>query len=415
MKTESRLEKGYRKIIDFVLEKEEMDTYRKASFDKFRKTAKIDGFRAGKAPESMLKAKYGAGIEAEAINDAINLSYKNFLIENKIYPLSEPVIENIDKKDEKLSFTSIFETFPEFDLKPYKGLTIEQEKVAVSDGDITAAINEVLEKHSSSKETDEPVASGHVVDVSLKAVNIPDSKWESQTVEVGKNPNEQIDHEIIGMKKGESKIINLNPTGKPDAMFELEIKIDKVGTKVLPELDDSFVKTYDSKYSTVDDFRKDMAKDIEKNKISAQELEIFDKFAKKIIDSHDNFEVPPSILNRYLDDLVSNAQKQYGKSIDRNMIRDIYKQNAEVSLKWEYIRHKITEIEKLDVSDDDVENKIRQISEERSIDFDKIQKYYSSKEKKQMMKEDLLDKKLRDFLKENNTVNLVDPQPAKEE
>lgn len=409
MKTESRTEKGYKKIIEFHIESSELEQYRKASFDKFRNSAKIDGFRAGKAPESMVRAKYGAGIEIEAMNEAINHSYKTYLIENRIYPLSEPSVDNVDKKDDGLKFTATVETYPEFDLKPYTGHTVEVEKTAVTDEEINAAVNDILDKHSSSKETDEPVADGHIVDVAVKPAGIQDAKWEYQTVEIGKNPNDLVDKEIIGLKKGESKTVSINPSGKKEEAFSLEIKIEKVGKKILPELNDEFAKTYDSKYATVADFRSALAKDIESKKLNSQEIEIFEKFAKKIIDDHDNFEVPPSILNRYLDDMVANAQKQYGKNIDKSMLRNIYQQNAEVSLKWEYIRHKIIEAEKLAVSDEDVENKIAQLAEERAIDVDKIKKYYSSKEKKQMLKEDLMDKKLRDFLKEKNSVNFTEP------
>jgi trigger factor len=412
MKTESRLENGYKKIIEFEVDKAELDGYRKASYEKIRKTAKVDGFRPGMAPESILRARYGSSIEVEAMNDAINSSYKNFIIENKIYPLSEPVIDNVDKKDEILKFTATLETFPEFDLRSYTGLTIEHEKAVVSAEDINAAVNEILEKHSSSKETEEAVADGHVVDVAIRPANMPDAKWENQAVEIGKNPNDTVDKELIGMKKGEIKTVSLNPTGQKDQSFELDIRIEKIGKKILPELNDEFAKTYDSKFATVDDLKNDLAENIEKSKLSAQELEVYEKFAKKITDAHDNFEVPPSILNKYLEDMVANAQKQYGKNIDKNMLRDLYKQNAEVALKWEYIRHKIMEAEILSVSDDDVDNKITQLAEERAIDIDKIRKYYSSKDKQQMLKEDLQDKKLREFLKEKNTVNFVEPSPA---
>jgi len=409
MKTESRLEKGYKKIIEFELDKAELDQYRKDSFEKFKKSAKIDGFRPGMAPESMLRSKYGAGIEVEAMNEAINSSYKNYIIENKIYPLSEPVIENVDKKDENLKFTASLETFPEFDLASYTGMTIEHDKLTVSQEEIETAVKEILDRHATSKEVDEPVSDGYMIDVAIRPANVPEAKWENQSVEIGKNPNDSIDKELIGMKKGETKIVSINPTGQKDQTFDLEIKIEKVGKKILPELNDEFAKTYDAKFPTVEEMKKNIAENIEKNKMSTQEMEVFEKFAKKITDAHDNFEVPPSILNRYLDDMVVNAQKQYGKNIDKNMIRDLYKQNAEAALKWEYIRHKIVDAEKIAVTDEDVDKKIAQLAEERAIDLEKIQKYYSSKEKKQLMKEDLLDKKLREFLKEKNTVNFVEP------
>ncbi len=414
MKTQSRLEKGYKKIIEFELDKDELDRYRKTSFEKFRKSAKIDGFRPGMAPESMLKSKYGAGIEVEAMNDAINSSYKSFIIENKIYPLSEPVIDNVDKKDENLKFTATLETFPEFDLNSYTGMTIEHEKVVVTPEEISTALNDILDRHATSKEVDEPVAIGHMVDVAIKPTNVPDAKWENQSIEIGKNPNDTVDKELIGLKKDQIKTVSINPTGQEGQSFELDIKIEKVGKKILPELNDEFAKTYDTKFPTVGEMKKNIADNIEKNKLNAQEMEVFEKFAKRITDAHDNFEVPPSILNKYLDDMVANAQKQYGKNIDKNMLRDLYKQNAEVALKWEYIRHKIMEKENLTVTDEDVDSKISQLAEEREMDVEKIRKYYSSKEKKQMMKEDLLDKKLREFLKEKNTVNFVEPAEAKE-
>ncbi|MFA6652843.1 MAG: trigger factor family protein, partial [Candidatus Delongbacteria bacterium] len=86
MKTESKIENGYKKTVSFEIDGSELDKYRKASFEKFRKTAKIDGFRPGKVPESMLRTKFATGIEAEAVNEAVNSSYREYLIENNIYP-----------------------------------------------------------------------------------------------------------------------------------------------------------------------------------------------------------------------------------------------------------------------------------------------------------------------------------------
>ncbi|MBU4485878.1 MAG: trigger factor [Candidatus Delongbacteria bacterium] len=411
MKTEFRTENGYKMIIDFELDKTELDQHRRTAFDKIRKTAKVDGFRTGKVPENMLRFKYGTSIEADAVNEAINGSYREFIINNKIYPLSEPMVENIDKNEDKLSFTTIFETYPEFELKSYAGFTIEQEKTVVTEGEIDRAVNEILEKHSSSKEVDEAISEGHIVDISIKPANLPEAIWESQTVEIGKNQDETLDKQFIGMKKGEIKTVNLKPAGKIDKQLKFDVRIDKIGKKVLPELNDDFAKIFDSKYASVGDLRNDLAKNLEKKKLQDQYLQIFDKFAKKIIDAHDNFQVPPSILNKYLDDMVQNTQKQYGKNIDRDMIRNLFSQNAETSLKWEYIRHKIVESENISVSDEEINSKISEISLEHSTDIDKIQKYYSSEDKKQMLRDDLLDKKLKDFLREKNTVNFIEPSP----
>ena len=408
MKTESKTEKGYKKTVNFEIDGSELDKYRKTSFENFRKTAKVDGFRPGKVPESMLRTKFAAGIEAEAINEAVNSSYREYLIENKIYPLSEPVIENIDKKDDSLTFTAVLEVFPEFELKNYSDITVEQNITGITDKEIEESINHLLDTYSSEKETDEPVKKGHVVNISMRSSG---TEWQKQTVEIGKNENEKIDEQFTGMKKGESKIIKVDDNTEHD----IEVRIDKINDKILPELNDEFVKRYDPAIEGVEGLRKDVRNKLEKNRELNESREIFDKLAKKIVDEHDNFDVPPTILNRYLDDLVENASKQYGKGIDREMIKNIYGQNAEVSLKWEYIRHKIVENEKITVSDEDIKTRLEEIAKENSIDFEKVEKYYSPKDKKQMLKDDLLDKKMRNIILAKNKVNYVEPSKEQNE
>lgn len=415
MKTEVSIEKGCKRIVNFELEKSEFDKYRKVSFDKFKKTAKVDGFRPGKVPESMLRNKYAASIEAEAVNEAVNSSYREYLLENKIYPLTDPVIESVDAEKDELKFTASFEVYPEFELKEHTGVTVEQEKITASDKEIEDAVNKLLDSHSSSKETDSVVADGHIVEVSIKPVGQNNAEWEKQTVEIGKNPDDTLDKQFIGLKKGDVKTINLGAEGENSPAYKFEIRIDRVGEKVLPEFNDEFAKTYDSKFSTAEELRIDITESIQKGKQKEQENAAFDKIAAKIIEAHDNFEVPPSVLNRYLDDIVTNTQKQYGKNLDREMIKNIYGQNAGLSLKWEYIRHKIIEEMNFSVEDKEIEERMEEIAKDSSIGIDKVKKYYSGKEKTAMLKQDILEKKIRKYILENNTVNLVDKPEEKEE
>ena len=410
MKTESTVEKGYSKTINFELTTDELKAYKDTAFKKFRSTAKVDGFRKGKVPESILKTRYTANIEMDAINEAINSSYSNYLIENKISPLADPVIENIDQKDNALKFSAKIEINPEFELKDYTGIEIEYPKVVVTDEEVDQVIGKILNEHASQKETGEPVKNGSVVDIKIKPTGDEKAEWETKTIEVGLT-NDQIDQELEGMKKGETKVVKFEipaQPGNPAQSMNFDVMAEKVYDKILPELNDKFANIYDKKYKTLDELKNDVRKDIEKNKANQSENAIYDKFAKTIIDKHDSFEVPPSILDGYLNNLVDNAIKQYGPSMNRKMLEGIYKENAAVSLKWEYLRRKIIEKENLTVNDEDIEAKHKKVSGESSIDIEKVKQYYSPKEKQQMLRDDILDKKVREFLRKNNTVKLVD-------
>ncbi|MDA3838796.1 MAG: trigger factor [Candidatus Delongbacteria bacterium] len=407
MKTESTVEKGYSLIINFELSADELKEYKDVAFKKFRSTAKVDGFRKGKVPASIIKTRYTANIEIDAINEAINTSYSNYLQENKIYPLADPVIEDIDQKDEALKFSAKIEINPEFELLDYTGMEIEYTKVNVTDEEIEQEIGKLLDKHASQKETVEPIKKGSIVDIKIKPTGDENAEWETKTIEVGIT-NDQIDQELEGMTKGETKTVKFNLPEQPDQSLNFDVMADKVYDKILPELNDEFAKTYDKKYKTLEDLRKAVKEDVTKSKTNQNENAIYDKFAKNIIDKHESFEVPPSILDGYLNNLVDNAIKQYGPGMDRKMLEGIYKENAAVSLKWEYIRRKIIEKENITVEDTDIDEKYKKITEESSIDIEKVKQYYSPKEKQQMLRDDILDKKVRNFIKANNKVKLVD-------
>ncbi|MDA3886428.1 MAG: trigger factor [Candidatus Delongbacteria bacterium] len=407
MKTESTVEKGYSRIINFELSADELKEYKDVAFKKFRSTAKVDGFRKGKVPASIIKTRYTANIEIDAINEAINSSYSNYLIENKIYPLADPVIENIDQKDNALKFSAKIEINPEFELLDYTGMEIEHTKVVVTDEEVEQVIGKLLDKHASQKETDEPIKKGSIVDIKIKPTGDEKTQWETKTIEVGLT-NDQIDQELEGMKKGETKTVKFDLPEQPEQSLNFDVMADKVYDKILPELNDEFANSYDKKYKTLEELRKAVREDVTKNKNNQNENAIYDKFAKMIIDKHDSFEVPPSIMSGYLNNLIDNAIKQYGPGMDRKMLEGIYKENAAISLKWEYIRRKIIEKENITVTDADLENKYQKVSEESSIDIEKVKQYYSPKEKIQMLRDDILDKKVREFMKANNTIKLVD-------
>ncbi|NOR44608.1 MAG: hypothetical protein GQ534_03400, partial [Candidatus Delongbacteria bacterium] len=227
MKTESTVEKGYSKIINFELSADELKEYKDVAFKKFRSTAKVDGFRKGKVPASIIKTRYTANIEIDAINEAINSSYSNYLIENKIYPLADPVIENIDQKDEALKFSAKIEINPEFELLDYTGMEVEYTKVTVTDEEVSEVINKLLDKHASQKETDEPIKKGSIVDIKIKPTGDEKAEWETKTIEVGLT-NDQIDQELEGMKKGETKTVKFDLPEQPEQSLNFDVMADKV-------------------------------------------------------------------------------------------------------------------------------------------------------------------------------------------
>lgn len=402
MNTEVTKVKSYQQKVTFEVSAEEMTEQYKKSFASFRKKAAIKGFRKGKAPESIVKSMYGKAIEAQSIDDAINDAYRKYLTESKIFPLSQAHIEDVDyKENEGLKFATLIEVHPEVELKKYTGFDVEMLDPSVTEEEMTTAIDRVREDFATIKAVDAPVAEGNMVKIKLKPASLADTEWEAKEIEVGKNPEDVMDKEIIGMKAGEEKEIEANGE-------KVKILIEAVEEKILPELTDDFVKTIDKKYESLDMFKEEVNKNLKAQKEQHSKSQMLNTLIEKIIAEHDELEVPPSVLDGYLGDMVENAKKQYGQvGITDDILRNIYKDTAERSLKWEYIRQNIMKKEEIKVEKGDDEKFFADIAEKTNIELEKIKKMYKSPERKNQLNMTILDEKLNNFLEENNNVEVV--------
>jgi len=403
MKTEITNVKSYEKKISFEISIEDMAKTEDKTFKKIRKTAKIDGFRPGKAPANVVKAKYANMIHGDTIESSISEAYSTFMSENReVYPISQPKIEDINyNKGEALTFSAIIEVYPEFELKDFSGIEGEKLKVKVEDSELEDAVMKVRRDFGSSKSVDDEIKKGSLVKIKIKQKDMPDTSFEEKDITVGQKEEDEIDNHVIGMKKGEAKTIPFTQKveGEEDKTTELDVKIIDVLEETLPEFTDEFVKTVDKKIESAADFKEKLSAQIFDQKKNQSEAQLMDKIIQEIVLKHDNFDVPPSVLNKYIDDVVENAKKQYGDiGIDPETLRGFYQESAGLSLKWEYIKHKVVESQKLSVTDEDVEAKFKDISEKLKMDLEKVKGYYGGQEKLEMFKRDLLETKIKDYV-----------------
>jgi len=411
MKTEETLIKSYQKKVVFEVAAEEMKKYYDKAFAKIKKTASINGFRKGKAPASLLLRSYGRSIEMEAIDMAINESYRNYLMEKRITPLSQAQIENVDayKADENFKFTAILEIHPDIKLKEeiYSDLEVEQLKVKVTDEEIAATEKKLLDDYSTVKPSEEAIKTGSIVKIELKPVK--SDNWEEKTITVGeKAEEEKMDKQLIGLKKGEEKTISFEDAeGKT---VELNVKIKEVSEKETPELNDEFVKNLDAKFTSVEIFKAEMKKNILEQKEKNSENGMFNSLVTKIVANYEGLEVPPTILDSYLNDVVASTKKQFGDAagIDDEMLKNIYRESATQSLKWEYLKQAIIRDNKLEVKEEAIENKLKEIAEKNNMDVKEIKAFYKSREHKNMLIAEIMEENIREFLKSKNTIKFVD-------
>jgi len=416
MTTELTQVNSYQKKVVFQITADEMTKYQEKAFNKFRSNASIPGFRKGHAPAHLITTRYAAVIDQETIDMAINETYMKYIKDNNIWPLSAADIQDVKfAKGQAFSYAALIECQPEFEIQSYAGFEAEQLAVKVEDKELEQAVKELLNRYASVKETDAAAELGYVVKFEIKSAGPADEATQVYEAEIGAQENDVLSPVLTGRKKGDEFTAAVDFPADyyltPLAGLEKEFsfKVVEVKEKKLPELTDEFAATIDKKYATAAELKAEIEKGLTEYKTRQSENQLFNALITQVVDAHNNFEVPPTILDGYLTNLAENAKKQYGfKGIDNSVLKDLYRENAARSMKWEYIKDRIIKAENITVTEEEIEEKLNKVATEAGIDLEKVRKYYAGDQKQENLRHDILEEKLKTILVSKNTVKIVD-------
>jgi trigger factor len=220
------------------------------------RTAKLKGFRPGKAPIKVIRQQFGAQVRQEVLSDLMQSSFAQAVTEQKLNPAAGPRIEPITAgPGEDLKYRAIFEVFPEISLKSVDGLAVARPTADVTQSDIEAMVQNLREQRPRFEAVDREGREGDRVTMDFEGQidghAFEGSKGEDVAVILGGGRMlKDFETGITGARAGERKQINV---GYPDdyhnkalagrtATFDVHVK--KVDEKQLPPLDDEFCREY---------------------------------------------------------------------------------------------------------------------------------------------------------------------------
>ena len=127
---------------------EDYDSKYSTKLSKIKSTAKLDGFRKGNVPDDVLKQRYGDSIHYEVLNELIQESYPKELQAQELKPASSPAIDIVSEDPFKpVSYTAVFEVFPEVKPKLSRWTSYEKTEITLDDADVDLAINDISERY----------------------------------------------------------------------------------------------------------------------------------------------------------------------------------------------------------------------------------------------------------------------------
>ncbi|HVP79764.1 MAG TPA: trigger factor [Thermodesulfobacteriota bacterium] len=391
------------------------------------KTAKIKGFRPGKVPRNILQRYFKDYIKAEVVRKLIEDSYPKALTETHLEPVSPPVVDPGEFTEGKsFQYSAVIEVKPEIKLEGYTGLKIEGKKEDVKDEEVEQRLKALQNLHSNLKTLLEvrPIRSGDFVilnyEASLNGKPLEGGKAIDFTVEVGSGQFiPAFEEKLIGLKPEEEREIEV--TFPQDYGYQkwagktisFQVKIKEIKEKILPPLDDEFAKDLGD-YSSLGELKAKLKEDIEKEKKLALERQLKDRVVDRLLEAH-AFEVPESLVEEQTKALVSDMKlKLAAQGVDlKNLgvteekLHEDYKAMAEKQVRTFLILEKIAGQEGIAVTDQEAEDRLKEMSERMHQKFEAVKQYYEKNGLLPELKAGILRDKALSFLLEKAEIDYV--------
>lgn len=425
-KPEVRLERKINQLstaehqLEVTLNPEEASPLIQSEVAKKITTIQIPGFRKGKAPRHVIKNMYGDSLEYDAADKVANKIFWDSVKEMELKPLNTPGLVDLNyKPGESLSFKINYEIFPEVDIVNYRANDIEIPLYEVTDSLVEEELKNLLNSNAEFESVDK------VEDPANTLIDI-DFYNTTTSQEVGTPKAIEIDYPLLS-DSFRSSVSSLK-TGdfiKPADFYSDQKMIDAYEkssyifvvkgfrTKKLPELTDEFVQTISKEYKTVDELKEGIAayykgyyEDMT-NKIYNSQLE------KKILDAND-LKIPSTFTERVLEYFVKEetekAKKEKKPLPKAEDLRTAYLPYAQKEAKWQVIRENIIRQENLTVTDEYIDELVKQEVEKYNIGEDILRDYFRGDSIKNQLLYGLLDK----FLAAENPRKSIDPEEYRE-
>src|SRR5690606_12320383 len=237
---------------------------------------RINGFRKGKVPMSIVKQRYGAGVRQEVVGDVISRSFYAAVQKENVKPAGQPSIQPkqmVPGKD--LEYVATFEVYPTVVLSDLSNYELTQVKAEVTEADIDTMV-ETLRKHQANWiDADRAAADGDKVNIDFtgtkEGVEFAGGKAEGQDLVLGsKSMIPGFEDGILGMKAGEEKVIavtfpeDYQAEELKGAAVEFKILVNKVLEMQLPELKKEFFQKFGIEKGGEKQFRKEVKANMER-------------------------------------------------------------------------------------------------------------------------------------------------------
>jgi len=368
----------------------------KSAYMKQRKSIQLPGFRKGKATQGMVEKVYG---EAAFYEDALEIVYPKAVTEaideaglrtvDQPYDLEVPVMSKADGVEMKMKVT----VYPEVKLGEYKGLKATMLPSEATDEDVDKELENMRDRNSRLVSVeDRPAQMGDTAEIDFEGFvdgkAFDGGKGENYPLELGSGsfiPG--FEEQVAGHNVDDEFDVNVTfpdeyaqeLAGK-EAVFKC--KIHEIKVKEMPELDDEFVKDV-SEFDTLDELKADIKTQISEKKAADAKTDFENQLMEQVI-ANMECEIPECMYEHRTDEMIQDySYRLQMQGIDLNTylsylgqdmdsFKASFRSGAENQVKSSIALEAIVEAEKIEASEEEIEDEIKKLAEQYQMEAEQI-------------------------------------------
>lgn len=407
-----------KKTMTIVVPQEEVDTAINKRLDEVKRTARIDGFRPGKIPMSVIKSKFGKSIRAEALSELTQSFFYKAIMEEKINPASQPVITPNENDKEGFEFSASFEVYPDVKVAAIDKLELDKPMSEVVESDIDDMIDKLRTQKSIWNVVDTKAAEGHRVSINFEGKvgdkPVSDEPIKNFPVEIGSNnmiPG--FEEKLKGSSAGDSLSFEVTfPDDYQEKDFagqvgKFDVEVDKVEASELPDIDEAFIKEFGVESGVLEDFRADLSKnmnmELERALTSKRKQIVMDAIVE-----NNELEVPDALVDNEINQMMSSLKEkaqQAQQPTDMDLPKELFEDQAKRRVKLGLLLSEVIKDNDIKADADRVQARIKEFAQTYQSPEEVINWYNSNPQELNKIESVVLEDQLVDWVLENAKVN----------
>ena len=356
------------------------------------KTRRIDGFRPGKAPVTIIKKMFGWSVLQDVASRQMQNHFYQAIISNKLTPAGTPTFAPGQLAEgQDLQFTATFEVYPEVALNNLDKVEVTKPVVEISEDDMAKMIETLRKQHATWAAKAAAAATGDRVNMdfvgSIDGVEFEGGKATGFSLDLGQGrmiPG--FEDGVIGKAAGEQFTIDVNFPAEYHAenlkgkAAQFAITLNSVEEQVLPEVNEAFVALFGLTENTIEALRAEVRKNMERE---------LNQAIKGLLATHE-VEVPAALIDSEVEVLRRQALQRFGQNMDAKNLPELpaalFTEQARDRVKVGLLLGEVIKTNNLQVEDSRVQALIETIASAYEDPAEVVAYYNSNKELLQGMR-----------------------------